>query len=360
MKKSLMTLMAALLMTAGLQAQDTIHTRFLKEGYLPYGWINTNPTDENPLNGLSFERYLNVTEYLALTAKYFYTEEEIPIYGIAAGLLTDGPDGSSQHFMLDTSWDNAYEYFALYKRRLDTVVLDPISDSLVFHLRNTPISYYMDLDGGFQSNPYLYVPLPPIPVYERYFDSAYSVTDSFYVGWTHRSVNYHVKDSNGTRWEWGSWPVVIFGLAPDPCDPNMLDRLLVHNDLSDQPTEEDGVPINYGPEWYYYGRTAIYFIFPILTPEPPEDTTSVAVAPVRPLERLVSVQPNPATERVTVLSSFGMTHLTAYDAAGVKVYDQAAAGLKADLDVKGWPAGTYILHVQTPMGVSTKRLIVTR
>ena len=367
MKKTIMIMAAAMLLAVGLQAQDTIHTWFLKEGYLPYVWVNTNPTDYNPVNGLEYCPYNLADDELVLSAKYFYTEEEIPIYGIAAGLVTEDEELGDffTYFIMDTSWDNAYEYFALYKRRLDTVVLDPISDSLVFHLRNTPISYYMDMDGGWFYNEWQYATLPVIPVYERYFDSAYYVSDSFYVGWTRRSAENSVFDSDGHRWQWDHWPVEIFGVYVLPYNPDSSDRLLVHLDYSDLPPNVDHVP-----DWSYLisnnlNGNPIYFLFPILTPEPPEDTTShggdsLAVEPVRPLDRLVSVQPNPATEQVRVLSSFGLTHLTAYDAAGVKVYDQAASGLKATLEVQGWPAGTYILHIQTPMGLSTKRLIVAR
>ena len=72
------------------------------------------------------------------------------------------------------------------------------------------------------------------------------------------------------------------------------------------------------------------------------------------------MQPNPATERVKVVASCGMERVTAYDAAGVKVHEQPATGLCATLNVQGWLAGTYILHIQTPLGISTKRLVVAR
>ena len=226
------------------------------------------------------------------------------------------------------------------------------------------------MDGGWFYNEWQYATLPVIPVYEHYFDSAYWVSDSFYVGWTKRSAEHVVFDSDGHRWQWDHWPVFIYGFGPLPLDTNYSDRLLIHNDYSNEPPEWMGRPVDYGPEWYYQIANdrdvyPIYFVFPILTPEPPEDTTShggdsLAVEPVRPLDRLVSVQPNPATEQVKVVASCGMERVTAYNAAGVKVYDQAASGLKATLEVQSWPAGTYILHVQTPMGLSTKRLIVAR
>ena len=103
-----------------------------------------------------------------------------------------------------------------------------------------------------------------------------------------------------------------------------------------------------------------YLVFPILTPDTMDHPQDMTVDTVNMVDRLVAVQPNPATERVKVVASCGMERVTAYNAAGVKVHEQAATGLSTTLEVTGWPAGTYILHIQTPLGVSTKRLVVAR
>ena len=361
MKKIAMFFTAALLLTTGLQAQQVINSCELKNGYLPYVWLE-NTESLNLIAGGTIE-FEKIT---MLKAKYFYVDDAVPVYGIAAGLTTTDLDDPYPYIILDTSWNNAYEYFTLYKHDADTLGLTPVSDSLVFHLRDTPVSYYMNLICGSNHNYNGIEQEFIIPVYERYFDSVYWMTDSFYVGMTQRSYKDHVYDSTGTYYEYSSWPVIMLRFGQEPY-LNQGDIMLIHRDLSDLPTEWQGYPIDWGPEWNYMipshnWDNGIYFIFPILTPP---DTTgtgddSLAVQQVQLVDRLVAVQPNPATERVKVVSSCGMERLTAYNAAGKQVYRQEASGLSTTLDVSRWPAGTYILHVQTPMGTTTKRLVVTR
>ena len=365
MKKIAMLFAAVLLLASDLMAQPYIQTRALKDSYFPYVWINPEDT---AIISFSYSALYgtDADNAVVLRAKYFYTEEEIPVYGIAAGLcsITDFEwDHYPTNLIFDTSWGNAFEYFTLFKPAVDTVMMTPISDSLVFHLRDTPISYYMDFGIGTNTN----YPDMIIPVYEQYFDSVYYVTDSFYVGWTRRSAKTAYLDtSTNVVYRYTSWPVQPFAFTPIPYS-GPGDRLFILFDFSDYPTEWQGQPIDYGPGYAYLPQNAIdwlpiFFIFPIIAPP---DTTgtgddSLAVQQVQLVDRLVAVQPNPATERVKVLASCGMERVTAYDATGRKVHEQSASGFSTTLEVTGWPAGTYILHIQTPMGVSTKRLVVAR
>ena len=78
------------------------------------------------------------------------------------------------------------------------------------------------------------------------------------------------------------------------------------------------------------------------------------------LYRYTSVQPNPATDKVRVTSSFGLTRIEAYDLRGRLLFETPASGLKADLDVSSWPRGTYLLRISTPAGPTTKKLRPSR
>ena len=365
MKKIAMLFAAVLLLASDLMAQPYIQTRALKDSYFPYVWINPEDT---AIISFSYSALYgtDADNAVVLRAKYFYTEEEIPVYGIAAGLCSIDDfewDHYPTNLIFDTSWGNAFEYFTLFKPAVDTVMLTPISDSLVFHLHDTPIAYYMDFGPGLNPN----YPTLVIPVYEQYFDSVYYVTDSFYVGWTRRSAKTQYLDTaTNTRYRYSSWPVKLMNFAQDP-DIMTGDRLFTLFDFSGVPaTDDNGWPIDFGPGYDYWPHGndwgPIFFIFPIIAPP---DTTgtgddSLAVQQVQLVDRLVAVQPNPATERVKVLASCGMERVTAYDATGRKVHEQSASGFSTTLEVTGWPAGTYILHIQTPMGVSTKRLVVAR
>ncbi|MBR4506490.1 MAG: T9SS type A sorting domain-containing protein [Bacteroidales bacterium] len=72
----------------------------------------------------------------------------------------------------------------------------------------------------------------------------------------------------------------------------------------------------------------------------------------------MSLQPNPATDEATVLSSFGIDEVEMYDMGGASVLRQQASGLEARLDVKALPRGSYIVRIHTPMGVTARKLIL--
>ena len=346
MKKIIIITFAAMLLVPSLQAQDTIHTRTLKEGYLFNAWLPDSVSYAS-LARLTFSSSSLVLFY----GKYFYVPEEVDVYGIAAGLVSLYPEEVMRpYYILDTSWDNAFEYFSIYKA--ETPPLTRISDSLMIHLRDTPIAYYMNLGitDGWDTL--------VIPVYERYFDSACRVSDSFYVSFTHRSWNTHVYDKEtGHTYKYGSWPVSMSIIHSSPFPP-VCDRMIAHIDSF----SFAGI---FQPDVWMYEDTNrvdkyLVFLYPILTPPDTSGHGNEAVGEVNMLERMVAVQPNPATEQVKVVASCGMERVMAYNAAGVKVHEQAATGLSTTLNVAGWPTGTYILHIQTPLGVSTKRLVVAR
>ena len=86
------------------------------------------------------------------------------------------------------------------------------------------------------------------------------------------------------------------------------------------------------------------------------DTTGVARVTVA--DRQVELSPNPATGRVQVTASCGMTEVAVYNATGEQVYRQPVSGHSATLDTGRWPAGVYIVHVETPLGRAVKKLVV--
>ena len=73
---------------------------------------------------------------------------------------------------------------------------------------------------------------------------------------------------------------------------------------------------------------------------------------------LVGMQPNPASGKVAVMSSYGIERVEVYDARGVRVYEQAASGTATGFDVSGWAKGAYAVMIYTPAGVATRRLVV--
>ncbi len=357
MKKTF--LLATLLLTmVEVQAQDTVVSVLPKSNCFYNYWVDSG--DHVLLSNLA------QGSQGRLTAVRFETEDSLPVYGIAASLFF-----SHTTQLFDTSTKNCFEYLSLYKPIGGGLVR--ASDSLYVHPRTTPVAYYYKMDnimGNLQ-------PVPPRPVYEVYFDSAVTMTDSFYVGITQRTwktamvesgpdsgeIRYLIPMVMITGYSYGMSPVRIVHLY------NRNDSLVCIYYDNDHP----GVP-----------QTIYPYIFPILTPPDlnPIDSTgtdtthvdttyidtthidtthvdTVGIA-MRLLERYVGLQPNPATERVQVLSSFGLQRIEVYNATGVKVDERKAAGYSATLDVSALPAGPYLVRIATPRGTVTKKLVVRR
>jgi hypothetical protein len=357
MKKTF--LLATLLLTmVEVQAQDTVVSVLPKSNCFYNYWVDSG--DHVLLSNLA------QGSQGRLTAVRFETEDSLPVYGIAASLFF-----SHTTQLFDTSTKNCFEYLSLYKPIGGGLVR--ASDSLYVHPRTTPVAYYYKMDnimGNLQ-------PVPPRPVYEVYFDSAVTMTDSFYVGITQRTwktamvesgpdsgeIRYLIPMVMITGYSYGMSPVRIVHLY------NRNDSLVCIYYDNDHP----GVP-----------QTIYPYIFPILTPPDlnPIDSTgtdtthvdttyidtthidtthvdTVGIA-MRLLERYVGLQPNPATERVQVLSSFGLQRIEVYNATGVKVGERKAAGYSATLDVSALPAGPYLVRIATPRGTVTKKLVVRR
>ncbi|MCR4659974.1 MAG: T9SS type A sorting domain-containing protein, partial [Bacteroidales bacterium] len=118
------------------------------------------------------------------------------------------------------------------------------------------------------------------------------------------------------------------------------------------------------------------FLFPILTPPPAPDTTTVndstqtpdstgtgvdtnaAVLPVDLMQSFVTISPNPAADRVQVLSSFGLVAIEVYDADGRQVHAEKVSGLARTIDTGHWPRGIYMLHITTPYGPAVRKLVL--
>ena len=353
MKKTIIILVAILSSTA-VWAQDTVDG-FIRDSY----FFNYIPDLKKTIR---FSTAPSSGDGCGVMAKEMYASKETPlrIYGIAASLTTPMdlfyiPDDPSvdpamwwEEFFSwfgDTTTANLYEYLGLYRRDGDSLALQ--KDVMVHRRHDTP-AYYVQY-GYYNYNPnFCY------PIYEKYFDSSLYVVDTFYLGVTQR-----------TR---------IFGRSPTP----LYFSLVALNGEGVQDIHEYH-PRQYcygdeGDGWYWPPRLPMddsYFVlFPILTPDPdnpgndpgeepgeePGETTGVTAADL--VSRYVTVQPNPATEEARVLSSFGIEGVEVFDAEGRRVAELRGEGLEARIDVRGWAAGSYLLRVATPLGATTKKLLV--
>ena len=356
MKKIMLFVALATMLGGQLKAQDTLYRDTPLSNYYCTFWPDTT----NMVCG----RY--GFGNVKIIAKQFVTNDTLKVYGIAASLITpfwdDKPclptpiwlKDTAQYLLdhyRDTSTKHTEESLLLYQYSgNDSLRMQLLGDSLPVHAIDTPVSYYLQTDilAGIYYGDSCFT--GAIPVYERYFEVPQFVHDTFYTGVTQNCYGF---GSNGIHWVPLHLEVdgVVFSpFWSSPTLPPGEYQVALYSQYhpSDQPEWEFRNPLH----------PAVFFIFPILTPKPVEEPDSVAVSEVSGMDRYVSLGPNPATERVDVVSSLGMSSIEVYDDGGRKVHEQQTSGYKATLDVRGWASGTYLLRVTTPMGTATKKLLV--
>ena len=328
-----------------LQAQDTLRMADPKPCYYAPHWTTTDT--------VSSIAGMRLSDAFTVDSRRFVTSDTLTVYGIAISAYI--PTASLNDYEYATiSLDSAFEYLRVYKRVGDSMTV--VGDSmLMLHMRDTPVSYYMDVDKVVKPLVSWLPPqeIPLFPIYEVYYNSPFTVTDSFFVGIT--NYHYHIDASERV---YTSVPIDINGASPYPYDHKEDDI------MAGCKRESDG-------KWVFFTTGIHLFMYPIiaLCDTTQADTTvvdttivdtgdTVAIRMPEYFGRYVSVSPNPATGSAEVLSSFGLSRVEVFNAAGRKVMDLKAEGLKATLDVSKLPSGAYLLRIHTPQGMTTKKLVV--
>ena len=369
MKKNIIIAALLLLALGSVQAQDTLVSPLPRSGYFYNTWV------PNTGGYAKYRSLMAMNGYVQ--AIFFHTPDTLPVYGIAAALEAVKADGTdewaSSIVLLDTTMKEVYEYLGLYKYEGDT--LRTVSDSLQVHMSDS-VSYYYRPDIG---NP-MFAEDSFFHVYERYFDTPVMMTDTFLVGMTMRTSWKRNPPYNTPKDTFYYRQVCWEGLRPGGLvDTNLMGMVKWYNEVFDSVVYQfisDNNRI-----WNRQDFAGRYpLIFPILLPQDsmPDnpidttiidttiidtttiDTTSVGIGDVQLVGRYVSLLPNPATERVKVLSSFGLRRVEIYNAAGARVRQEELRGYTATLRVDDLPEGAYLLRIHTPAGNTTKKLIVRR
>ena len=337
--KKLLFFLSFIIAVVEATAQDTIYSVYPPENYFVFEYPNSFEITSSGQIGFFLE-----SDFMGYGR---VTKDTLIVYGIAGSLdlpyrLRQGRNWQMVvDRVLDTTRDSSYEYMCMY--RASTLPIF-VGDSLKINCWTSDVTYYIDF--GLGEDPY--------PVYERYFTAPVQICDSFYIGITNRTHIDYICNY---------WPINLQGVGG------------FFGHLSKDTCAVHFSPSAGAPYWrYYWGPRGTYpFIFPILTPNPDTsnntdpgiDTTgnepdSVSLQSTDLLARYVGVSPNPATEQVRVVSSFGLTAIEAVDLSGHKVYEGKATGYCALVDVSRWPVGIYLLTIHTPIGMVVKRFTVTR
>ncbi len=387
-------------MCCHVMAQDTIDGKIHMSNYFyPNDWLELDKV-----------RY-GVANFLGMSGGgefgfLFETTDTLTIYGIAAGIKELN---RSFVYYQDTSYANSFEFLRIYEE-VHTSVRDTLRciDQVMVHLHTTPIAYYADhSDWGVQ-------PTRIFPMYEQYFNAPIIVVDSFYVGMTQyiprdnyndvfacpplalgavgtgsprnlKTISYWLQGTS-PGWKTGhfdNYPLIFPILTPEPSvvtgDTNIIssDTVIVGDTLfvTDSIVVWDTVVVNdtsINCDTLYSSDTTVICdttvsIDTIVTLDTIvrvdtvllNDTT--LVIPERGLMgRLIGVMPNPATATAKVVSSFGVTMVEVFNTAGERIHTLRLpdAPLTATLDVRRWPRGSYIVRIHTPMGTTSRKLVV--
>ena len=423
MKKTILFIALAASLSAGaLQAQDTVWMKPAPLGnYFYNNWIDTTERYVASPGSISIPHVEAKRFYTPdtiqvygiaamMTDEFFGRYIPTPAYPTLQSYL-------DVTYPMDSSYDNCEEELVLYQYdENDPELMLQQGEGLPVHLLYTPVSYYIMSNTPIVS----YRDTIPKPVYERYFSAPQIVHDTFYAGVTKRDMEFDKIDSsrlvrlrppffmvlfsypdqrmldegqavlyqdsiqNPCRWVFydSSRDMIYFFpiLTPPDTTANPSDTTVI-NPIDTVINLGDTIIVLPGDTLIIGGDTLVNTgDTVIVTPGEPiiigGDTIvvnpgdSVIVNPGNSLSiirqddliyRYTSLQPNPATNRVRVLSSFGITAIEAYDLRGRLVYTNTFKHSHIhtfSLDVSSWPRGTYLLRILTPAGPTTKKLLI--
>ena len=340
MKKLTLVMAFVAAFSVTVMAQGTIATDTLKSSYFHNRWFDQDT--------LLVSQDGRVSGHMCEDAYAYHTDDTMKVYGVAISSSLD--TNIYGNTWLDTTLDKVYRTVRLYV---------PEGDSLrmlaerQFYIKDAEVAYYMAMNKRD-----LFMPdstLKPFPVYELFFDSPVAVKDTFYIGFNYETNCKYLDSTLGRVFNY-KYTMTINGFYQS----GRIDTVTrAQRRTEESPNYDQGT-------WKIMTRIApqtIVFLYAIT--EPDDGTgggsgsdTTLTITASDAAARYVSVQPNPAVDEARVLSSLGLRGIEAYNAGGQKVYEGKAEGLEATLDVKGWPRGTYLLRIQTPLGTVTKKLLV--
>ena len=342
MKKIALVMAFVAAFGATVMAQDTIATDTLKGSYFHNRWVDQDT--------LMLSQTAMLSGQFSEVAYAYHTDDTMKVYGVA---ISSSLDSNFNNTWLDTTLDKVYRTVRLYV---------PEGDSLrmlaerQFYIKDAEVAYYMAMNKRD-----LFMPdstLKPFPVYELFFDSPVAVKDTFYIGFNFETNCRYHDPTLGRVFNY-KYTMTLNGLLPAWVAGRRDTVTIAQRRTEESPNYDQGT-------WKIRTRIAhqtIVFLYAIT--EPDDGTgggsgsdTTLTITASDAAARYVSVQPNPAVDEARVLSSLGLRGIEAYNAGGQKVYEGKAEGLEATLDVKGWPRGTYLLRITTPLGTVTKKLLV--
>ena len=76
------------------------------------------------------------------------------------------------------------------------------------------------------------------------------------------------------------------------------------------------------------------------------------------IDNTCNIIPNPAKDRLKVISQFKVKDIEIYNISGVKIKTIEINSYEKFVDISDLKAGTYIVKLHTPRGIATKKILV--
>ncbi|MDR0789688.1 MAG: T9SS type A sorting domain-containing protein [Bacteroidales bacterium] len=258
------------------------------------------------------------------------------------GCNTYYPEGFAQHY----NFDSTLLICGLAARVYGEFQFPDDDKTYFFHLMNSDLSESMASASITHSVPdSLLSGSPNVPdavLKNYYFGHVVSISDFFLSvdipsNWSGASMSYNHTYS-------------------------FIDTVCLNQIVGCQYSEHPWIKKN--GEWKSFVDDTVYEVFRNMFIEflpviliPKEDTTTPGSLQQINLDNTCSVSPNPTSESLTIISQFKVSNVEIYNAVGVKVKEQAVNAHEAKIDVKGIPAGNYVVKLSTPRGTATKKFV---
>ncbi|MCK9163563.1 MAG: T9SS type A sorting domain-containing protein [Bacteroidales bacterium] len=106
--------------------------------------------------------------------------------------------------------------------------------------------------------------------------------------------------------------------------------------------------------YYYYRKMHIGFFPIILVPRP----DSLSLGNEIDINNTCNILPNPARDIIKLISQFKVNDIEIYNISGIKLKTITINAYEKYIDISDLKKGAYIITINTPRGIATKKLLV--
>lgn len=187
-----------------------------------------------------------------------------------------------------------------------------------------------------------------------FFDNAVSERDFFIVGETYVNIQDSACRSEVNDGYIG-FPYLMYNATFSICDTLWQDTIIGCQGSESPWFKRMGVWKRFVDDTVYYTvhKSTLNFNPIIVVPS----SASSDILQATDLESTCSVYPNPAHDKVVIQSNFKIEYLELFDMTGKCVIRQEKQCHEAMMDLRGLPAGNYIIRIQTVKGIMEKKVL---